>query len=87
MEPTCIDTSVLIELARGKLLRYIDPNRDQLYLTEITVYEYLRGMEVIGRDIEYAKIVLENLFKILRINNDVIKLASKFMVNYIGEGS
>jgi len=34
-------------------------------------------MEVIDGDIEYAKIILEDLFKIPYISNDVIKLASK----------
>ena len=76
MEETCLDTSVLIELARRKLLKYIDPSRDIFYLTEITLYEYLRGIRLLDRDIEKAKEALERLFYVIGFSNEVIKKAS-----------
>lgn len=76
MERSCLDTSVLIELARRRLLRYIDPFREELYLTRLTVYEYLRGLEVLGRDVDKAKDLLEKLFYIVDFDNEAVKKAS-----------
>ncbi len=86
MEKTCLDTSVLIELARRKLLKYVNPLKDELYLTELTLYEYLRGLEILGRDIEKAKDLLESFFYIIGFDNEAIKIASDIYSKLFKEG-
>ena len=76
MERTCIDTDVLVELARKKLIRRVDKALN-LYLTSITLYEYLRGLAYIGRDLGESKEELESRFNVIHLSSEAIIMASK----------
>ncbi len=71
MAKTCLDTNVLIELARRKLIRYID-REDQLYIPWIVAYEYIRGLAYLGRDIGLVKHELESRFNIIYPTNSIL---------------
>ena len=86
MERACLDTSILIELARRKLLKYVNPFIDEFYITELTLYEYLRGIGILGRDLEKAKDMLEKPFYIIRFTNQSIKKASEIYFTLFKKG-
>ncbi len=71
MAKTCLDTNVLIELARRKLIRYID-REDQLYIPWIVAYEYIRGLAYLGRDTGLVKHELESRFNIIYPTNSIL---------------
>jgi len=75
-ENIIIDTDVLIYLNKKKMLDKFVELFDG-YITCITLYEYLRGEQRIGRDIKKVKEFLENLFVILPFDNEAIHIASK----------
>ena len=76
MDKVCIDTDVLIDIARRRLMRYIGKELN-IHLTFITLYEFLRGLAYIGRDIVASKEELENRFNILWPTNEVLLKASE----------
>ncbi len=64
-----IDTDILIEYVKGNLeLPYT-----QIFITEITLYEFIRGT----KDIEKAKKILEEGFSVIFHDNAIIQKASK----------
>ena len=67
-----VDTDVLIALVRNELLDAFQW-KFYGYLTVITLYEYVRGREYFGADIESEKEQLEKMFTILNITNEVLK--------------
>ncbi len=75
MEKVCIDTDVLIELGRQKLIRRVCREQN-IYLTVITMYEYLRGLAYLGRDVGRAKREIERRFNILYLDNRALVEAS-----------
>jgi len=68
-EGILIDTDILIDYVRG--LRDLPPKR--LYITEIVLYEFIRGTD----DVDEAKRVLEEGFIVLFHNNEIIAMAAK----------
>ncbi len=54
MERACLDTSVLIELPRRRLIGYVDLE-DGLAIPAIVLYEYLRGLAYLGRDLRKVR--------------------------------
>jgi len=64
-----IDTDVIINLMRNKelLKRVIDK---EVYITKINLIEIVRGLKKEKR--KEVKEILENLFEVLDLNNDVI---------------
>jgi len=75
LEKICIDTDVLIDIARKRLIGYVSKELG-IHLTSITLYEFLKGLAYIGRDIATSKDELESRFNILWLTNDVILKAS-----------
>ncbi len=71
MAKACLDTNVLIELARRKLIRYIE-REDELYIPWIVAYEYIRGLAYLGRDTSMVKHELEDRFNIIYPTNNVL---------------
>ena len=64
-----IDTDVLIEYVKGNLeLPYT-----QVFITEITLYEFIRGT----KDIKRAKKILEESFNVIFHDNTIIQKASE----------
>ncbi len=85
MEKTCIDTNVLIEMGRRKLISIID--RDYgFYIPSIVLYEYLRGLVLLGRDPDLVKYELEQRFNIIWLDNRVLKIASKIYAKLYRNG-
>lgn len=75
MEKICIDTDLLIDIAKRKLIRYVTKKLN-LHITFITLYEYLRGLAYLGRDLEGSKEELESRFNILWLTNKAILKSS-----------
>ncbi len=67
----CIDTDVLIDIAKRKLVRYVSKELG-IFITFITLYEYLRGLAYLGRDIKASKEELESKFSILWPSNEAL---------------
>jgi len=85
LEKVCIDTDVLIELSRRNLLKYIKPHMN-LYLSIISVYEYLRGLAVLGRDVVYAGKILKTLFTIIPLTEKAIIKAAEIYASLYRKG-
>jgi len=64
-----IDTDVLIDYTKG----LIDLPRKRIYISEVTLYEFIRGC----KNIEEAKTLLESAFIVIFHDNDVLKKASE----------
>ena len=77
-EGILVDTDVLIEYSKGLLELPFAP----LYITEITLYEFIRGTKDIGE----AKKALEEGFIVLFHDNAVIKKASEMWVELKNAG-
>ncbi|RLG58511.1 MAG: type II toxin-antitoxin system VapC family toxin [Candidatus Hydrothermarchaeota archaeon] len=77
-EGVLIDTDVLIDYVKGK--QELPPL--QLYLSEITLYEFIRGT----KDIAKAKSILEDCFVIIFHDNSIIKKASEIWVSLKNKG-
>ncbi len=69
-EGVLIDTDVLIDFVRGRAEL---PEAKVHYISEITLYEFVRGTRDLGR----AKDLLEETFSVLWVDNDVILTASR----------
>jgi len=69
-----IDTDILINLIKsGQLIVILD--KYDLYISIITLYEYLRGLKILDRNIIEAKGLLEKSFSIILLDNKVINCA------------
>jgi hypothetical protein len=64
-----IDTDVLIDFVRGAA----DLPGEQLFITEITLYEFIRGT----KDVSKAKTLLEEGFSVIFHDNPIIQKASE----------
>ncbi len=67
-----VDTDMLIDFVRGSA----DLPDEQLFITEITLYEFVRG----SKDISKAKILLEEGFSVIFHDNPIIQKASEIWV-------
>jgi len=75
VERACLDTSVLIELSRRRLIGYVDLE-DGLAIPAIVLYEYLRGLAYLGRDLRKARRALERRFTIIGLSSQVAEVAA-----------
>lgn len=64
-----LDTDVLIDIEKG----ICDLPKGDLYISVISLYEFIRGR----RDYVEAKKILENIFTILPIDNNVLLKATE----------
>lgn len=71
-EGVLVDTDVLIDFVRGN----IELPQGPLHITEITLYEFIRG----SKDIPNAKSLLEEGFSVIFHDNPVIQKASEIWV-------
>jgi len=66
-----LDTDVLIELIKEKrlsqIIEFIDPR-----ISFITLYEYLRGLKYLNKDLKKEKEKIEESLTILWINNEIL---------------
>ncbi len=69
-EGILVDTDYLIEYVRGG--RELPPS-DIYYVSEITVYEFIRGT----RDPEEAKKILEEMFSVIWADNEILEMSAK----------
>lgn len=72
-EGVLVDTDVLIDFVRENT----DLPQEPLYITEITLYEFIRG----SKNISKAKTLLEEGFSVIFHDNPVIQKASEIWVN------
>jgi len=73
-----VDTDVLIDFVKG----YVELPEEQVFITEITLYEFIRGMQ----DIPRAKKLLEEGFSVIFHDNSIIKKAAEIWVEIKGKG-
>ena len=57
-----------------------------LYLSIISVYEYLRGLAVLGRDVVYAERILKTLFTIIPLTEKTIIKAAEIYASLYRRG-
>ncbi len=66
-----LDTDVLIELIKEKrlsqIIEFIDPR-----ISFITLYEYLRGLKYLNKDLKKEKEKIEESLTILWVNNEIL---------------
>ncbi len=86
MEQACLDTSVLIELSRHRLIGYVDIE-DGLTLPAIVLYEYLRGLAYLGRDLKKARKALEKRFTIIELDGRIAEEAAAIYANLRAKGT
>jgi len=72
VERILVDTDVLIDYTKG----LIDLPKKRLYISEITLYEFIRGC----KDVKEAKSLLESAFVVVFHDNDVILKASEIWI-------
>jgi predicted nucleic acid-binding protein len=77
-EGVLVDTDVLIDFVRGNT----DLPQEPLYITEITLYEFIRG----SKNISKAKTLLEDGFSVIFHDNPVIQKASEIWVDIKEKG-
>jgi predicted nucleic acid-binding protein len=77
-EGVLVDTDVLIDYVKGTT----DLPKEQLFITEITLYEFVRGT----KDVSKAKKLLEEGFSVVFHNNSIIQKASEIWVEVKGRG-
>lgn len=73
-----IDTDILIDYVKG----FYDLPPEQLYISEIVLYEFIRGT----KDVDEAKKAIEDSFIVIFHNNEIISLASKIWIELRREG-
>jgi len=57
-----------------------------VFITYVTLYEYLRGILIVKKDVHEYKVLLEKSFKVLWPNNVSILIASKIWTSLRKEG-
>ena len=67
-----VDTDVLIDFVKG----HTDLPEEQVFITEITLYEFIRGTQ----DIRKAKKLLEEGFSVIFHDNSIIQKAAEIWV-------
>lgn len=78
-ERVLLDTDYLIEYVKGNKLL---PPADIYHISEITAYEFIRGT----RDPKEAKRVLEEMFSIIWLDNEILELSASIWRDLRGEG-
>ncbi len=78
-EGILVDTDYLIEYVKGR--KELPPS-SIYYISEVTVYEFIRGT----RDPEEAKEILEDMFSVIWADNEVLKLAASIWASLKEEG-
>ncbi len=73
-----VDTDVLIDFVRG----FNELPEEQLFITEITLYEFVRGT----KNILKAKALVEEGFAVIFHDNAIIQKASEIWVEIKREG-
>lgn len=68
----CLDTDTLIDAFTEGIEKY-----QGYYTTCISLYEFLRGLEYLGKDIVEYKIALENYLNVVCIDNNSLIIASR----------
>ena len=66
-----LDTDVLIKLIKEKRLSQVTRSTD-LYISFITLYEYLRGLSYLKKNLKREKKKLENSVTVLWPDNELI---------------
>ncbi|MDN5358171.1 MAG: hypothetical protein PWP76_14 [Candidatus Diapherotrites archaeon] len=74
-----IDTDVLIEMIKG----HVEPPREPLAITTITLYEFLRG----AKDVGAAAEILERDFVILQETPQSIRISARIWQDLKKEGN
>ncbi|QGA53784.1 PIN domain-containing protein [Sulfolobus sp. E5-1-F] len=78
----CLDTDVIIDYFKG------NPTEIKGYFTTcINLYEFLRGLAFIGRNIEEFKVWIETNLKVVCIDNVSLKVASKIYAELRKKGN
>jgi len=80
-----IDTDVFIFLQKENLLLKFLETYDA-HMTEISLYEFLRGTAYYGKDIRKEKALIEKIFTILSLDNATILKASEIWSILIKDG-
>lgn len=80
-----IDTNVLIDLVTEETLEDFVGSYTP-YLTNLTLYEYLRGELYIGHKIQARKQTLEEIFTILQVDNKALRKACQLWVDLARQG-
>ncbi|MCD6514023.1 MAG: type II toxin-antitoxin system VapC family toxin [Candidatus Odinarchaeota archaeon] len=80
-----IDTDVFIFLQKENLLLKFLEAYDG-YMTEISLYEFLRGTAYYGKDTRREKALIEEIFTILSLDNIAILKASEIWSILIKDG-
>jgi predicted nucleic acid-binding protein len=68
----CLDTDILIDAFKSDVRKIIG-----YYTTCINLYEFLRGLAFIGKDLDEFKLWIEINLNVLCIDNNSLKVASK----------
>jgi predicted nucleic acid-binding protein len=71
-ERILVDTDVLIDYTKG----LVDLPRKRLYISEITLYEFIRGC----KNVREVKALLESAFVVVFHDNDVLVKASEIWI-------
>ncbi len=78
-EGILVDTDYLIEYVRGR--KELPPS-DIYYVSEITVYEFIRGTKDPGK----AKEILEDMFSVVWVDNEILEMSARMWRDLRGEG-
>ncbi len=78
-EGILVDTDYLIEYVRGR--KELPPS-DIYYISEVTIYELIRGT----RDPKEAKEILESMFSVIWVDNEIIELSARIWIDLRREG-
>ena len=78
----CLDTDVLIDSFKG------DPREIRGYhVTCISLYEFLRGLAYLGKDVNEFKAWIEANMNVVCVDNKAIKTASRIYAELRREGN
>ncbi len=81
-----LDTDILIKLIKEKKLSQAAESID-LYISFVTLYEYLRGLSYLKKNLKEEKEKLENSIFVLWPNNELIIIVSEIWYNLRIKGS
>lgn len=82
MEGACLDSDALIEAYQAGIARF-----SGLYTTCVSLYEFLRGLAYLGKDLEEYKAHLEAHLNVLALDNKAILQASRMFGELKRNGS
>lgn len=82
MEGACLDSDALIEAYQAGIGKF-----SGLYTTCVSLYEFLRGLAYLGKDLEEYKAHLEAHLNVLALDNKAILQASRMFGELKRSGS